>query len=94
MLTARSPANSSSTVAGTTVTERPAWTFSSGNLGWGVSSSQVPGWMWAGMSGLSPGSTVIATSVRPLTFLNETVPVTPESFRVSTLIERAGCSVA
>ena len=60
---ARGPAKSSSMVAGTTVTDCPAFTFSSGNFGWGVRSSQVPGWMCAGMSGLSPGSFASRSSI-------------------------------
>ena len=67
---------------------RPFRTFSNGNFGCGVSSSQVPGWMCAGMSGLPAGSTVTSTRVWPPTSLKATVPVTPESFRVSSAIVR------
>ena len=41
----------------------PFRTFSSGYFGCGVRSSQVPGWMCAGMSGLPAGSTVTSTAV-------------------------------
>ncbi len=63
--------------------ETPSRTFSSGNFGCGVRSSQVPGWMCAGMSRLPAGSTVTSTPVLPPPTVGEghACPVTPESLR-------------
>src|SRR6185312_7330381 len=94
MFTASPPAKSSSIAAGTTVVDLPALTFSSGYFGWGVRLTQLPGWMWAGISGLVPGSTSMSTRVRPPRSVNETDPVTPDALSVWSWMTRLGAGPA